>query len=348
VNRRWRLSVAAVALLLTATSAAAQSDARQRQAAAEAYDQGTAAYLSGDFEKAAQWFETANRLSPAAPALIQGARSHQKAGNLPRAATLALRLVTVYPDDASAAEIGNSLLAEIGPTLLRVDVQCDRECSLDLDGTLQEFPSFFLPPDVSHTVTASFESGERREQVSGSAGEARSLLFEAPPPTRASTRTPSDPDRGLAGGTKPETRDRDEDDDRKPLPPVVTFIGAGVTGVLLVASIWSSVDAYSSTGPYDEALAASNEECTRDEFSAECLALYDKTVELLEEGEGRDTRSTVLWVSTAVVGVATGAIALFLTDWSGDETQDGSRVSFGAAPLMGSSRGGIVRLAGRF
>src|SRR3954462_14883280 len=93
--------VAAIWVAALPAFAQPQSDARQRQAAAEAYDQGTAAYLSGDYEKAAEWFKTANRMSPAAPALIQAARAHQQAGHQSRAATLALRIVTEYPNEAA-------------------------------------------------------------------------------------------------------------------------------------------------------------------------------------------------------------------------------------------------------
>src|SRR5688572_28785032 len=83
--------------------AAAQSETRERQAAAEAYDQGTVSYVSRDYAKAADWFETANRLSPAAPALIQATRAHQQAGHLTRAATLALRLTLEYANEPGAA-----------------------------------------------------------------------------------------------------------------------------------------------------------------------------------------------------------------------------------------------------
>lgn len=89
------------------TPALAQ-DARQRQAAAEAYDRGTAAYLDGEFTEAAQWFETANRMAPAAPALMQAIRSHQRAGepdNFTRAATLALRLSQEYAEDPAASRV---------------------------------------------------------------------------------------------------------------------------------------------------------------------------------------------------------------------------------------------------
>jgi hypothetical protein len=75
-----RIAVLVAAAWLTAAQPGVAQDARQRQAAAEAYDQGTSAYLSGDYVKAAEWFETANRLASAAPALIQSARSLQQAG----------------------------------------------------------------------------------------------------------------------------------------------------------------------------------------------------------------------------------------------------------------------------
>src|SRR5690348_3550323 len=62
-------AISATGTLVAPSRAFAQSETRERQAAAEAYDQGTASYLSGDFARAAEWFETAHRLSPAAPAL---------------------------------------------------------------------------------------------------------------------------------------------------------------------------------------------------------------------------------------------------------------------------------------
>src|SRR6187551_3774396 len=96
-----RIAVLLAAACLAVAQPARAQDARSRQAAAEAYDQGTAAYLAGEYEKAAEWFETANRLAPAAPALIQAARSLQEAGLKSRAASIALRLTTEYPNDAA-------------------------------------------------------------------------------------------------------------------------------------------------------------------------------------------------------------------------------------------------------
>src|SRR5436190_20809476 len=105
-----RIAVLLAAACFAVARPAYAQDARQRQAAAEAYDQGTAAYVAGDYEKAAEWFETANRMSPAAPALIQATRAHQQAGHSARAATLALRLTTEYGSEQAAQQVGQGVL----------------------------------------------------------------------------------------------------------------------------------------------------------------------------------------------------------------------------------------------
>lgn len=313
-------AVVALVLCTVAGEARAQEgDARQRQAAAEAYDQGTAAYVARDYQKAAQWFETANRLSPAAPALIQSTRSHYKAGNLPRAATLALQLTITYASEPTAVEVGDGLLQEAAPQLLRVDVDCDG-CSLDVDGTLQEFKSFFLPPDTAHTVTASFETGERSEDVSGAAGETKSLSFEAPPP-RAEVVEPVE-EKPEGGGFVIGDDGKPRDAAKKPLPPLVTFIGAGVTGALLIGSIISTVDVYAKAEDYDKAADDANAACRADPGGTNCTTLYNKANDLLDDGEPTEMRTTILWVATGVVGAATAIVALTLTDWSGGDDQE--------------------------
>lgn len=316
-----RLAVAAyvaVALAIFAPSRSARAqegDARQRQAAAEAYDQGTAAYVARDYQKAAQWFETANRLSPAAPALIQSTRSHYKAGNLPRAATLALQLTSTYASEPTAVEVGQSLLDEATPQLVRVDVECEG-CSLDVDGTLQEFKSFYIAPDTAHTVTASFETGEVASDVSGAAGETKPLSFEAPPPPPTvvdPTKPSPGPDDEILLGSDGKPRDAV----KRPLPPIVTFIGAGLTGALLIGSVVSTVDVYARAEDYEAAADEANAACTAG--SSNCTTLHNKAKDLLDDGEPTEMRTTILWVATGVVGAATAIIALTLTDWSGGD-----------------------------
>lgn len=343
VSRLSRVALALVAWLAwqTQVAHAQEGDARQRQAAAEAYDQGTAAYVAHDYEKAAQWFETANRLSPAAPALIQSARSHYKAGDIARAATLALQLTLTYASDPTATDVGNGLLQETTPQLLRVDVECDG-CSLDVDGTLQEFKSFFVDPGTAHTVTASFETGERSSDVSGEAGESKSLSFTAPPPapTVVATHLPgADEDAVLGEDGQPR------DVNRKPLPPVVTFVGAGLTGALLIGSIISTVDTYSRADEWETAADDANAACRAGR--PDCEALRDHANEVLDDGEPTELRTTVLWVATGVVGAATAIIALTLTDWSGGDDEHASSLSM--QPLLDPVQGSAgIRLGAKF
>jgi tetratricopeptide (TPR) repeat protein len=309
-----------------------QSDARQRQAAAEAYDQGTAAYLSGDYEKAAEWFETANRMSPAAPALIQAARAHQQAGHQSRAATLALRIVTEYPNEAQAAQYAQGLLDQLAARFVRVDVACD-SCTIDVDGTLQESQSFFVDPDKTHTVTASFETGERKSEVTGQAGETKSLEFTAPPPPPNKILPPPPPDSTL--------------NEPKPLPPLATFIGAGVTAGLLGTAIWSRIDTNNGVDPYETA-AHSWQKCLKDHptNSSTCDSQHKVAQQKLSDGQGKETRTTVLWVVTGVAAAATGAIALFLTNWSGqEEKKPESHMDVFLTPLNG---GAALGMKGKF
>jgi tetratricopeptide (TPR) repeat protein len=300
----------------------AQSETRERQAAAEAYDQGTASYLSGDYPKAAEWFETANRLSPAAPALIQAARAHQQAGHLTRAATLALRLTREYANEAAAVQYAKTVLDQLAPRFLRVDVVC-QGCSLDVDGTLQETQAFFVEPASMHTVTASFESGERKQQVIGGAGENKTLEFSAPP--RAVVPVPNANPLRIAQPL--------EDRPNRPLSPVVTLVAGGVTVLLLAGSIVSTIDMNAGVKPYKAAVAEYNSCLLAMEDSDSCTGLYRVAKTKLDDGKTKQTRTTILWAATGGAALATAVFALLLTDWSGsgDDKADAKRLQLGFA-----------------
>jgi hypothetical protein len=337
------LSLTALLSLVTAAhpgEAHAQEDARRRQAAAEAYDRGTAAYLDEEYSEAAQWFETANRMAPAAPALVQAIRSHQRAENFARAATLALQLQKDYSDDKASSEYAQSVLSDLAPQFVRVDVTCDQDCKLDLDGKLQEFPSFFLPPGTSHKLVATFNTGEAEPQtIEGEAGSSRSVEFIAPPPP------PETPDPITSKPAPPS-----EELDRKPLAPLYTFIGAGLTGALAIGTVISGIDASAGAPDYDKAADKANAACAAGE--PDCQSLYDAAQRLLKDGQSKETRTNILIGATAVVGVGTAVIAIFLTDWSSDhdaaedtgEPEEAS-ASFGFVP----TRDGAFAFArGRF
>lgn len=332
----------AAAWLATAQPGLAQ-DARQRQAAAEAYDQGTAAYLAGEYEKAAEWFETANRLAPAAPALIQAARASQEAGEKARAATVALRLTTQYPDEPAVMQFAEEMLGRLAGELVRVDVSCG-DCTLDVDGTLQEWPSFFVTAGETHVVTASFETGDRTAEIAGEAGSSESIEFEAPPPEPVTGGAAEEPEPARGVGARPLV-----DREAKPLDPVFTFVGAGLTAALAAGSVLSTIDMNSGVDPYEQAVTAYNAACNPParNGTADCNALYESAKEKLEEGQSKETRTTVLWAATGVAGAATLAIALLLTDWDGEDAPTAKRPGLRVAVVPGM-RGASVVMKGRF
>jgi hypothetical protein len=339
MGRQRQITLASLLMcgVLVVSTASAQ-DARKRQAAAEAYDRGTAAYLDGSYAEAAQWFETANRLAPAAPALMQAVRANQRAEQFSRAATLALRLQQDYGSEPQAAAYATSVLEDLSSQFARVDVTCDQECKLDLDGKLQEFHAFFLEPGSRHTLIASFETGSQTQEVQGEAGTTQTVEFIAPPPP-PETPEVEDPEQ------RTETDPQRDEDEKKPLPPLYTYIGAGLTGALLVGTILSGLDANGGVGDYEAAAKAATGCGAR--TKASCADEYSKADKLLADGESAETRTNILIAATAIVGVGTGVIALFMTDWSGgdDGDADDEGASLRITPTLGGAYG---MLEGRF
>jgi hypothetical protein len=314
-------------------STASAQDARQRQAAAEAYDRGTAAYLEGSYGEAAQWFETANRMAPAAPALMQAIRAHEHAENHTRAGTLAIELQGTYATESQATEYAKNVLATTAPKLLLIQVTCDEDCKLDVDGKLQEYLAFFDSPGHTHVLTATFETGSKTTKVQGEAGQTREVKFEAPPP-------PPTPAIDFSGDA---SQSKDGMTAGRPLPPLVTWIAAGVTGAVLGATIISAVDMYNGVPEYKRAAAASKG-CTSQ--SSNCTELSRKAQDELDKGQSRELRTNILIGATAFAAVSTGVIALFLTDWSShDASGNNETLGLRVEPRPG---GLATTLEGRF
>ncbi|MCC6877292.1 MAG: hypothetical protein IT378_23505 [Sandaracinaceae bacterium] len=287
-------SVLLLSLVLCATSARAQEvSARDQQSAAEAYDRGTAAYLARDYTSAARWFETAHRLAPAAAALIQAVRSHARAGNAVRAATLALRLQALYANDANAARAAAEALAD-ATQLVRVDVRCEG-CSVQLDGTLQEHPSFFVEAGGEHTIVAEFDTGRRSETVRGAAGETRTLSFDAPAAPEGEVETSEGrelarPVDGQGAEVVPATRGGGVG----VLPWPIVLIGIAGTVGLGATLIWSGIDTLDGVPAYEA----------------------NPTEAALADGRSREERTNWLIAGTAAMAGVTVLLAIF-TDWGG-------------------------------
>lgn len=295
----WSLMVVACVTLGVASEAGAQ-DSRQRAAAAEAYDRGTSGYMTGDYAEAAQWFETAHRMAPAPAALMQAIRAHQKAENLARAATLALMLQQEYPGEGQAVQYAEQILAEAAPTLFRVDVECSG-CEIDLDEAVQQGRAFFVEADTTHSIVAHFSTGDVSREVSGAAGESTTLEISAPAAQVDPSVDPSGEPSGQQAGQS------------EGLPPVVTFVAAGVTVALAIGTIISAVDMYAGASEYEKAANQAESSGNIDD--------WNKANKLLADKRGQ-TRTNVLIGATLVSAVATGVIAAVLTDWSSEEEAD--------------------------
>lgn len=307
------------AITLCVAHTAAAQDSRGRSAAAAAYDRGTENYMNGDYAAAAEWFETAHRLAPAPAALMQAIRAHHNGQHFARAATLAHILQTDYPGEAQAVGYAEQILTETAPNLLRVDVECS-DCEIDLDDAVQQGRTFYVEPDTHHTVIAHFSTGDVSRDVSGSAGDTTTLDVTAPEAQVETAETPE---------AEPTTQ---SDGASEGLPPVVTFVAAGVTGAVLVTTIVSWVMMNGSVDEYEKAAAKASGPGGTD-------ADYAAAKKLLDEASGQ-TRTNVLIGATAVCAVATGVIAFALTDWSsGDDTSTTAAVVPTADGVMGFLKG---------
>ena len=284
------------------------------QAAAEAYDRGSSAYLSRNYGQAAQYFEMADRLAPSATALQQAMRAHERAGNTLRAANLALRLRERYPDEAQAVRAAERTLGGAEGQFYRVGVRCE-ECSILLDGAVLDHPVFFVEPGTEHTVVGHFDTGDVEETVSGAAGERRELVLEAPAPSATPIDAPAEP----ASGTSDPSPDQPPGaDGGGGLPPVLAIVAGVLTLGAAGAATWSGLDALAGVDDYEA----------------------DPTMEALEAGQARERRTNILIGVTAGLAAVTIALAVF-TDYGGDAESDAS-LRAAIAPLPGGGAFGML------
>jgi hypothetical protein len=291
------LSLLLLSGLVVVPSAVAQPDLSpaERQAAAEAaYDRGTRAYRGGDYAQAARWYETANELAPAAAAALQAVRAHQRAGNFLRAATLVHFVGEEYGEERTQRfRRPLERAQEEGFTLT---ISCEECGELEVDGEREIFRTLYLPPDVTHTVVADFETGRVEEEVSGAAGESQELTLTAPepepdpviPPTTGPTTNPS---------ATPPPPIRDEGGGG--ISPAFFLSGLGLTAVAGGLAIWSWVDTLDAAADYEMA----------------------PTQEKLDNGRDLELRTTIFVIGTAALGAIT-LVLLPFTDWSGGPDDD--------------------------
>jgi hypothetical protein len=284
-----------------------------RAEAAEAYDQGTSAYLSERYELAAHWFERAYRVVPTSTALLQAVRAHHKAGNSIRAANLALQLRDEYPSDARSKQITEAVVGAVKPTSVLVKAECEKACTLEIDGALVRHATFFVTPDVEHSLKAAFDNGETSTFVQGTAGAIKNVTLAAPAP-------PPPP----------------------PVPRWAFFSSLGATVALGAVTAWSGIDANKGVSAYESAARSASSPGINTGGSP---TPQEQAEALLEEGRQKERRTNILIGVTAGMAATTAVLGVF-TNWKG-ESRDAT--SKRIEPSIGvSTRGGALTIKGRF
>jgi hypothetical protein len=287
------------ALLLAACFALATPLAAQAQndvvAAANAFEQGQRAELSGESARAAELYELADRMAPAPEALRNATRMRLAAGQPVAAATRAEELLRRYPDDTESKELAQEVLRRTRPELGRVTVRCAVRCTVVVDGLAiatayaREHVTYVQPGD--HTLEARFEDGGVSSlPVKVGAGEASQLEAVHVPPPPKPVEPPASIDTSSASGGA------DTLAAKKRLSPITFWVLGGATAAVGGVTLWSGLDLLSARDDFK-----SDKTPTRKEFN---------------EGESKDLRTSLLLGSTAALAAATVVVALF-TDFDG-------------------------------
>ncbi len=338
-----RVLTAAMLATMTLTSAiaAAESppDPEAVKKAAAAFDDGSRAYKAGQFELAASFFEAADAAVPSARALRMAIRARDEAGQPARASTLAELALARYRDDATTASFAHKTVTAHKATLHRLTIQCTSPCVLALGArsvpgqAAKRRVIWVSPGDTS--IGASFADGGGADQqvITARAGGANTLTFlprvgtEPPPPPKPPTQPspsptePQSPAPSQPAARPPPRGDVGEDSDgpsfiEHPAVFVVSLLAtAGVGGVL----IWSGIDTLANPGvdTVREVCAGQGPACPE-----------------YQQGLDSQLRTNILIGATAGLGLLTGILGIFVTDWGSDDANQTS--------VMVSPAGGML------
>jgi hypothetical protein len=311
----------------------------QIAAAAEAFDRGRDAYKAGRFAEAAEQFERADSNAPSATALELAIKSRDKAGDLDRAATLALLAVDLYASEVQSEETG---LGKVAPPLLErartelyeLDVQCSEPCQLVdgkklVHGEPAAQRAIFLAPG-QHDLVAGFGEGRTQSKsVTATAGGTGELTFEAPPVPEA------DPEPKPLEEPKPEDTAPVDEATSSGWSPTVFFVGVGLTVASGGVTVWSGIDTKNNPGA--------------ERVKNECAA-GDTECALYKEGRSKQARTNVLIGVTSGLALATGLMGAFAIDWGhgGSPNDTSARVRRRIQPIIGWSHGPKIGARGTF
>jgi hypothetical protein len=304
LQMRRAVSIAIVSLLLATSSAAsAQGD---KALAKEAYDRGTQAHARGDFRHAAEEFARADALAPSPVALQAALDAAVDADDFVLGAELLER--TKRLGSARSATLAASIDAatkKLGGRAGHVKVVCPSgaRCSATIDGAAFDASKGVWLRTGPHTLAVQVDGTPDTRTVEIRAGEdmevvaARAPSPAAPTPTAVPAPAPAPAAHPSATPTGADTRAA------KPLPPIVFWVGAGVTVVLGGATTYFALTASSKHSKFTD---------------AGCGAVATSScADLKDSGESAQTTANIGFAVTGVAAAATVVIGVLLTDWPG-------------------------------
>jgi hypothetical protein len=278
-------------MLLVPSIAVAAPDADRT--AARHFADGQKAFTAGDYAHAGGEFEAAYRDKPHHAPLWNAARSWQRAGEDVRAANLYARYLREAPPDAPDRDQATAALRTLTARMGRIEPHAAGVEKLRLDGKAVEAPVVYVAAG-EHIAEADDKGRLVRKVVRVTAGELVSVTLAPEPKSAPVVVVGPPPPPPIAPAPA-----------RKPLSPVVPLIGGVLTAVAGGLAIASGLDTRSK----------------RDDF------LDDRTQPRLDDAFASQTRTNVMIGTTAGLGVITGVIAIFFTDWSGGSTSEGSTMA---------------------
>ncbi len=303
-----------------------------RRDAAKAFAEGVKAFAAKDYAAAAKHFDEADHLAPHPNAVWNLARALQRGGERARAADAYTRYLREAPPDAHDCDAATRALDELSPQLVRIDVSAPGFDFILVDGHALEAGSTFAEPG-HHAVEG--HAGDRvvTADAAGDPGAVVPITLSLPappapalpaPPPSASPSPPTSPSPGLtpAAPSAPHPAPGPAPAPSLGWSPVVFWVSAGATTILLGTAIGLGIDTLSfKSGTYDVAPAAQQP------------ADYS-------DGVGRMNRTNVFFALAGAGAAFTAVTGIWLTDWHGSHS-DARTASLVLGP-------GSLTLAGTF
>ena len=300
-------------LLFISAPALAQS-ARER--AREAYDRGTAAHKRGDFVQAAADYALADEIAPSPVALRAAIDEAVRADD----AALGMELCARAKRGAVEGDLAKSVAAARTKFQARagiVRVRCPSACMATLDGKPLAVDKDSWATLGQHTVVLQVGDDAQQRLIEVKV-EAPTEVSPSPRPAPAPATPPPEAPPATAPQPPPESAPRPA---KEPVPyvapapeptpaarsgvsPVWFLVGAGATLALGAGTAASALD---TSSKHDDFVKAGCDV----HGSAACDAAA-------KSGQDAQTRTNVLLVAAAALGVATVILGAAFTRWGGD------------------------------